>query len=223
MTAKPARGGASPSMSLLHAMALLLPFLPLAGILLIFFIGVLARASLQRMRYGTWGIVRAGLKEPAQVARAAGFGLVFVLLGVQGFYRATRSVAVGTDTGLSPEAMLTLAIAGTLVMLGGLVLFVTAQWQMGASWWIGIDEIGRPGLVVSGLFRFTRHPIYLALLVIVAGYFLLLPGKLSFGLCSAAYLMVRLQIAAEEGYLRLRYGEAYEAYARRVGRLMPRF
>src|SRR5579871_6984888 len=118
MTAKPARGGASPSMTLLHA---ILRFLPLAGILSIFFIGVLARASLQRMRYGTWGIVRAGLKEPAQVARAAGFGLVFVLLGVQGFFRATRSVAVGTDTGLSPEAMLTLAIAGTLVMLGGLV------------------------------------------------------------------------------------------------------
>jgi len=37
------------------------------------------------------------------------------------------------------------------------------------------------------------------------------------------YFVVGLQIAAEEGYLRLRYGEAYEAYARRVGRLMPRF
>jgi protein-S-isoprenylcysteine O-methyltransferase Ste14 len=204
-------------------MTTVLRFLPLAGILSVFFIGVIVRASVQRARYGTWGIVRAGLGEPAQALRAAGFGIVFMLLGFQGFVGAARSVAVGTDTWLPPQATLMLAIVGTIVLFGGLLLFVTAQWQMGASWRIGIDENAKPGLVESGLFRFTRNPIYLALLVIVTGYLALLPTLWSLLLWCAAYLLVRLQISAEESYLRLSYGEAYETYARRVRRLLPCF
>lgn len=202
------------------AMTTVLRLLPLAGILSVFVIGVLCRALLQRTRYGNWGIVRAGLGEPAQAARAVGFGIVFTLLGIQGFVRATRSVALGSDT-LPPQATLMLALAGTIILLGGLLLFVTAQWQMGASWRIGIDENAKPGLVDSGLFRFTRNPIYLALLVIVTGYVALLPTLWSLLLLCAAYLLVRLQIAAEESYLRLSYGEAYDTYARRVSRLLP--
>ena len=203
-------------------MTQLLRLLPLAGILSIFFIGVLGRALLQRARFGTWGVVRSGLIEPAQVARAGGFGLVFVLLGVQGF-RAVHSPALAGEARLSPLAALMLAAAGAIVLLGGLVLFVTAQWQMGASWRIGIDEAVKPGLVDTGLFRLSRNPIYLALLVIITGYFALLPTLWSLMLWCAAYLFVRLQITAEETYLRSSYGEAYEVYARRVGRLIPCF
>jgi protein-S-isoprenylcysteine O-methyltransferase Ste14 len=204
-------------------MTQLLRFLPLAGILSVFFIGVMARALLQRMRYGVWGIVRSGLREPAQFARAGGFSLVFVLLGIQGFFGAVRPVAIRTDTWLSPQVTLTLAIIGAIVLIGGLVLLATAQWQMGASWRIGIDDNARPGLVVSGLFRLSRNPIYLALLTIITGYVALLPTLWSLLLWLVAYLLVRLQIAAEERYLRLSYGEAYETYARRVGRLLPCF
>jgi protein-S-isoprenylcysteine O-methyltransferase Ste14 len=203
-------------------MTQLLRFLPLAGILSIFFIGVLGRALLQRARFGTWGIVRSGLNEPAQVARAGGFGLVFILLGIQGF-RAVHLPGLSGEASLSLQAALMLAIAGAVTLIGGLVLFVTAQWQMGASWRIGIDDNAKPGLVVSGLFRLSRNPIYLALVVIVTGYLALLPTLWSLVLWLAAYLLVRLQIAAEERYLRLSYGEAYEAYARRVGRLVPCF
>jgi protein-S-isoprenylcysteine O-methyltransferase Ste14 len=204
-----------------HAtMTLILRWLPFAGILSVFFIGVLGRALLQRARFGTWGIVRSGLNEPAQAARATGFGAVFILLGVQGVDAAHYPVLPG-EAWLSLLAAQMLAAAGAIVLLCGLLLFVTAQWQMGASWRIGIDENSRPGLVVSGLFCLTRNPIYLSLLVIVSGYLALLPTLRSLVLWCAAYLLVRLQIAAEERYLRLSYGEAYEAYAHRVGRLLP--
>ena len=59
--------------------------------------------------------------------------------------------------------------------------------------------------------------------MITTGYVILLPTLWSLLLGLAAYLLVRLQIAAEESYLQSSYGEAYEAYARRVGRLLPRF
>jgi protein-S-isoprenylcysteine O-methyltransferase Ste14 len=202
---------------------MVLRFLPLAGILSVFFIGVIARVLLQRMRYGVWGIVRSGLREPAQFARAAGLSLVFVLLGVQAFHAAFYSVNDRLEQWLAPVAVLIVSMVGAVILVGGLVLLAAAQWQMGASWRIGIDENAKPGLVVSGLFRMSRNPIYLALLVITTGYVVLLPTLWSLLLWCAAYLLVRLQIAAEESYLRSSYGEAYGIYARRVGRLLPRF
>jgi protein-S-isoprenylcysteine O-methyltransferase Ste14 len=192
---------------------------PLAGIMSVLFIGVMWRALVQRRRYGTLGIVRFDLKEPAQAARATGFILFFVVLGVQAFDAARKPAVVHAPTWLRPEGVL--SIAGAIILLGGLVLLVVAQLQMGASWRIGIDENAKPGLIDTGLFRFCRNPIYLALLVIVAGYVAMLPTPVSLLMWVGAYLSVRLQIHAEEAYLRRTYGEAYEAYARRVGRLFP--
>jgi protein-S-isoprenylcysteine O-methyltransferase Ste14 len=98
---------------------------------------------------------------------------------------------------------------------------VTAQLHLGASWRIGIDEGASPGLVTSGLYRFCRNPIFLALLVTLSGYTLMLPTRLSLGLLLGAYIGVRQQVAAEEAYLLRTYGESYREYARRVGRFLP--
>lgn len=194
--------------------------LPLVGILTILLIGVAGRALLQRRRYGTWEFVRAGLIEPVQTARAAGFFVVFGVLGVQAFLAAINPARV-YGTWLPPQAAVTLSAIGAIILIGGLALLVVAQLQMGASWRIGIDERANPGLVDTGLFRFCRNPIYLALLVIITGYIAMVPTPISILMWVSAYLMIRLQIHAEEAYLRRSYGEAYDAYVRRVGRLLP--
>ena len=198
-----------------------LRFVPLAGILSVLLIGVIWRALLQRRRYGTSGIARFDLSEPAQLARAGGFILFFAGLGVQAFDAARNPAGVHAVTWLPPRGALVLSGIGAIILVGGLVLLVAAQLQMGASWRIGIDEGAAPGLIDTGLFRFCRNPIYLALLVIIAGYVAMLPTPISLLMWVGAYLSVRLQIRAEEAYLRRSYGEAYHAYARRVGRLVP--
>jgi len=84
-----------------------------------------------------------------------------------------------------------------------------------------MDEPARSGLVTSGVYALSRNPIFLALLIIVAGYALLIPTVLSAALLAGTYIGIRLQIAAEEAYLVRAYGDPYRAYARRVGRLVP--
>ena len=185
--------------------------LPLAGILSILLIAVAGRALLQRRRYGTWGFVRASLIEPAQSARAAGFFLVFGVLGVQAVDVVMNPARMSYGSSLPPQVTATLSAIGAIVLIGGLALLVVAQLQMGASWRIGIDERANPGLVDTGLFRFCRNPIYLALLVIIAGYIAMVPTPISILMWVGAYLVIRLQIHAEEAYLRRSYGEAYDA------------
>jgi len=75
--------------------------------------------------------------------------------------------------------------------------------------------------VTSGIYSCSRNPILLALLIIVAGYALLIPTLPSAALLAGTYVGTRLQIAAEEAYLARTYGAQYRTYAQRVGRLVP--
>ena len=74
-------------------------------------------------------------------------------------------------------------------------------------------------LVTSGIYRFTRNPIYLGFLLIVIG--LPLNSGLYWGIVLAPFyiLMVnRLIIQHEEAYLAKKFGKAYTSYTSRVRR-----
>ena len=74
-------------------------------------------------------------------------------------------------------------------------------------------------LVVAGVYRFTRNPMYLGLLLVLAGWGLYLSNALAFALLPAfvAYIN-RFQIAPEERALAAKFGPDYDAYKARVRR-----
>ena len=78
-------------------------------------------------------------------------------------------------------------------------------------------------LVIGGLYRFVRNPMYLAVLTTIAGQALLL-GQLSLlaygGAVAAAF--AAFVLGYEEPVLRRRYGVAYEDYRRTVPGWWPR-
>jgi len=114
-----------------------------------------------------------------------------------------------------------LVFLGAALLAAAIVLMTLAQLQMGKSWRIGIEEDARPGLVTWGLYRFCRNPIFTAMLVALAGLFLLTPSGLTLAILLGAYLGIRRQVADEESYLRRSYAVDYPAYAAQVGRFLP--
>jgi protein-S-isoprenylcysteine O-methyltransferase Ste14 len=196
-------------------------YLPLIGILLIVLISAGVRPWLQYRRYGTLGVLLFRSGRRSQNLRDAALVLLFALLIGQAAAAATgrqRPALLVAGQGELPDM---LRAGGAILMLGGTMLLAAAQLNMGASWRVGIRDGDAPGLVMSGLYRFCRNPIYLGLLTALAGYAALLPTTLSLALLVAAYAGIRLQVAAEEAYLERTYGEAFRAYARRVGRFLP--
>ncbi len=135
--------------------------------------------------------------------------------------------AVGWPESVSPVTVLyhpdarIWQVTGALVLFGGLILLIVSQLDLGASWRIGIDEGTRPGLVTRGLYRFCRNPIFLAILMTLGGYTILIPTRLSLALLLGGFIGIRQQVRTEEAYLLRAYGDDYRAYARRVGRFLP--
>jgi protein-S-isoprenylcysteine O-methyltransferase Ste14 len=110
-----------------------------------------------------------------------------------------------------------LVLAGVPVLVRAFVAFVVE----GAGTPAPVAPTAR--LVVSGLYRHVRNPMYLAVLAAIAGQALLLgrPRLLAYGaaVLAAVYSFVR---GYEEPTLRERYGAQYEAYRRAVPGWWPR-
>lgn len=178
------------------------------------------RPWLQRRRHGTWGIVVFKGSSAQNVRDAMLLVLPILLIGQAAVAAGWPEALPLSEADLRAAPGVRVAL-GALLLLGGLLLQAAAMLDLGASWRIGIEEGARPGLVTGGLYRFSRNPIFLALIVVLAGYNLLIPTLLSAVILFGAVLAIRQQIAEEENYLLRTYGEAYRAYARRVGRLLP--
>jgi protein-S-isoprenylcysteine O-methyltransferase Ste14 len=78
-------------------------------------------------------------------------------------------------------------------------------------------------LVVTGLYRHVRNPMYLAVLSIIVGQALLLGRRVLLGYAAVAWLAVHLFVLLyEEPTLRARYGPQYASYRAAVRRWRPR-
>ena len=108
--------------------------------------------------------------------------------------------------------------AGVLVDAVSVATFIRAKTTVNP---LRGDRASR--LVVSGLYRVTRNPMYLGLVTLLAGWALLL-GSFSPWLMLMAFerLMVTLQIRPEEYALAARFPTEYAQYTRRVNRWFGR-
>ena len=195
-------------------------WLPLIGVVL--FLAVLCwRSWWQRRRYGSRGVLFFRSHHWRERLRdALGVVLVLFLVGQAVMAVAWPKSLAPLDTTYHAAAEIW-QVTGTALLFGGIALLVVAQLNLGASWRIGIEEGSSPGLVTGGCYRFCRNPIFLAILILLIGYTLLLPTRLSLALLVGAFVGIRQQVLTEEAYLCRAYGDAYRAYAHRVGRFVP--
>ncbi|MEH6777707.1 isoprenylcysteine carboxylmethyltransferase family protein [Maribacter arcticus] len=107
---------------------------------------------------------------------------------------------------------------GIVIMLIGCLIGIIAQFQMGDSWRIGIDEKERTELITNKLFRYSRNPIYLGLLISFMGFFFIAPNALSLCCLVLSYPSVEIKIRLEEEYLIQKHGEKFQEYMEKVNR-----
>jgi protein-S-isoprenylcysteine O-methyltransferase Ste14 len=104
-----------------------------------------------------------------------------------------------------------LCCAGLLAMLASLISF-------GRSFRVGIDVDGPDKLVTTGVFAWSRNPIYVALFLVLVGQLLVFPNWVPLVYLFAGTWLFHRQVLREEEFMRRQYGEEYAAYCRRVRR-----
>ncbi len=130
----------------------------------------------------------------------------------------------GWRTSELPPSWLPMRIVGAALIVGGLITLVRAFARFVS------EGVGTPApiaptqhLVVGGLYRYVRNPMYLAVLALIVGQALIL-GRLELllyaGIVALAFItFVRVY---EEPTLRARFGPQYDAYRRAVPGWWPR-
>ena len=122
------------------------------------------------------------------------------------------------------DTWLPLQILGAVLVVGGAAVLVHAFARFVR------EGLGTPApvaptehLVIGGLYRYVRNPMYLAVGATIAGQALLL-GRYALLLYGATFAVAVVAFVRlyEEPTLSHRFGAQYEAYRRQVPRWLPR-
>lgn len=182
----------------------------LVGLLALFFLPVLARASREPTPRGE---LRDLVRHPFAAPRGVLVQLVGGLLIGVGLSLAAIGGRVGPASTLR-------AVVGSVVLvaaaaLGGWSLAHLRSWRFLAV----LDETHE--LCTTGPYAWVRHPIYAAIDLVGLGTALWVPnvGVLAGALCFV--IGGELRARSEESALLERFGDRYRDYAHRVRRLIP--
>jgi len=137
------------------------------------------------------------------------FGCLFIGTGVELIVPWNFSL-LSTLTGLAVGALISLA--GFIFMMRGHNLF--------KSLGVTVRPVKRASrLVAEGTFRYSRNPMYVGMIAIVAGAAIAL-DSIWMGMATAilALYLALYVIPKEEAYLEREFGEEYRAYCRSVRR-----
>lgn len=112
---------------------------------------------------------------------------------------------------------------GTIVMVGFLLLFHASHRQLGKNWSVTLEIRDRHKLVTDGLYKYVRHPMYSSFWLWAIAQMFLIPNFVA-GLAGmvGVGLLYFYRVGHEEAMMRQTFGEAYDAYAARTGRVIPR-
>jgi protein-S-isoprenylcysteine O-methyltransferase Ste14 len=121
-----------------------------------------------------------------------------------------------------PAVPAALKAAAVILVFAGIVLRALAWLSLGRSFTYDLRVSPGQALVTTGLYRFVRHPSYLALCLLGS-----VPG-LALGSLAGFLLMtlftvpqILLRVAAEEAMLGRQYGEAFRRYRGKSWKLLP--
>jgi protein-S-isoprenylcysteine O-methyltransferase Ste14 len=145
----------------------------------------------------------------------------FLLPGLTGFYLPWRYFGLREARLDSLDAAQLLGLA---FMIVGAALLATCIFEFARSGRGTLSPVDPPRhLVVRGLYRYVRNPMYLSVTTIILGETLVARTQDMAVYLAVWFLCVNLFVLfVEEPELRRQFGASYEDYCRRVHRWIPR-
>ncbi len=132
------------------------------------------------------------------------------------------SLTIDAEYILQPNYLL--KTAGLLLAGYGIIVGRIAFRSYDTKAFLGLGSMeGEDEFRSDGLLRMVRHPLYSAVILIIAGYFIFNPKITSLISVFMIYLYLMIGIQLEEQKLIKAFGEKYLEYRKKTPMLIPRF
>ncbi|GAA58387.1 hypothetical protein P20652_0241 [Pseudoalteromonas sp. BSi20652] len=107
---------------------------------------------------------------------------------------------------------------GNVMMASGCALSMVVHYAMGSLWRSGIDPKGPKELKTTGLYDYSRNPMYLGVAFAQLGFFFALPSVFTLLCLAIGLTALYRQTALEESHLVVSFPLEYPEYIKRVPR-----
>ncbi len=127
---------------------------------------------------------------------------------------------------ITPSALIFMPVSisfymALMLMVAGFVIMLFAIKNYDWKSFIGITAEQSYSLVIAGMNKYVRHPLYSGAMLFVTGYFLWQPYVKNLLLLVMMMIYLVIGIWYEEKKLVRVYGEAYKNYQRTVKKMIP--
>lgn len=141
--------------------------------------------------------------------------LILACFGVLAWLSSILIPSFGLDLGVTGKVVGTVClVSGTAVLIMALSSFKRASTTVDP-----INPENAAVLVTTGIYQFTRNPMYLAFALQLTGLAIYSNNILALMMPAFfVFTLNKLQILPEEQVLRQKFGDQYERYCRRTGR-----
>lgn len=110
---------------------------------------------------------------------------------------------------------------GMTLSVTGFILIILAFRAFNLREFLGLEPEKQTTLVVFGMYRYVRHPLYFGTIIFIAGLYLLFPSSNMLTILIISYAYIWIGSRLEEQKLREQYGESYRTYSQQVKSLIP--
>lgn len=134
------------------------------------------------------------------------------------------SITFGFAAGfiLSKPFNIITAFPGLLLVISGLIIRWKAIIQLGDSFTVDVAANGSGDLKTDGIYSHIRHPSYLGIVLVLAGFSLTMNSLYSLILLNVpVFLAITYRIKVEEKFLLNEFGSRYEKYISVTRKLIP--
>lgn len=140
--------------------------------------------------------------------------IAFITIALNAFQPSVMQYLVSIEY-LKSE--ITVWVGLGLLHLSFIIIFI-AQRNMANEWRIGIDNENKVNLITKGLFGISRNPIFLGVLIVFVGMFLIIPNAVTLVILISGFIVIQVQVRLEEEFLIKQLGDEYIDYMKNVKR-----
>jgi len=112
---------------------------------------------------------------------------------------------------------------GVVVLAASLYVFWQAHHDLGRNWSPSLQIREDQDLITNGIYAYIRHPMYASQMIFIVAQVLLLTNWIGgVGGAAAFLLLYFIRVPVEEKMMLAEFGEKYQGYMARTGRVVPR-